>query len=145
MKMLWSMFLVLVCSVGLYADTPFILTGIKKAYPVVEIHNDYISKKYKAIIMKKLKAKMKQLGISYKGYPQRSLAFLVTGMPIGDKAVHMRLLIGEEVKRADGEEVFATTYANERVFEIYDVKQDINYYVDDLLNTFAQQYKEDNE
>lgn len=145
MKMLRLTFLVLVFSFTLQADTPYILTGIKNAYPVVEIHNDYVPKKYKTLLLEKLKVKMQELGIDSKGYSQRSLALLITGVPIGDQSVHMRLLIGEEVKRTDGTEVFATTYENEKIFEIFNVDEDIKENVDDLLEAFVKQYKEDNE
>lgn len=147
MKIIRLSFLALLFTLTLHADTPFLLTGIKKVYPVVEIHNDYVPPKYKAVIMKKLEEKLNSLGISTKGYSQRSIAFLITGVPIGEEpAVHVKLLIGEEVKRIDdGEEVFAMTYSNDRIFEIYNLDDDLNENVDDLLEIFAKQYKEDNE
>ncbi|MBU0631191.1 hypothetical protein KKA17_00955 [bacterium] len=133
--------------VNSFANTPFMLTGLKRAYPVVEIHNDYVPQKFKEIILQKLKAKMTTLGISMKDYPQRSIAFLITGVPIGEEpAVHVKLLVGEEVKRIDdGEEVFAVTYSAEKIFEVFNIDEDMNENIDDLLESFAKQYKEDNE
>ncbi len=147
MNVLKIVLLAALLNVVSFADTPFILTGLKRAYPVVEIHSDYVPQKFKAIILKKLNEKMKLLGISTKDYPQRSIAFLITGVPIGEEpAVHIKLLIGEEVKRADdGEEVFAVTYSNEKIFEVFNIDEDMNENIDDLLERFAKQYKEDNE
>jgi hypothetical protein len=144
--MIKTIILVFLFTTLAYAKTPFTLTGIKELYPVVEISADYVPQTYVAIIKQKLIKKIESLGINTKNYSDRSIAILISGLSIGDEpVVHVKLLIGENVKREDGAETFAMTYANEDIFEIFKLDEDLNESIDNLLEQFAEQYKEDNE
>lgn len=147
MKIIRLIILALSLTTLSYAKTPFILTGVKTLYPVVEIHTDIVGQKYVPIILKKLKSKVESLGISTKNYPQRFITILISSVSIADEpAVHVKLIIGEDVKRLDdNEEVFAITYSNDDIFEVFKLDEDIQDSVDFLLDEFAEQYKEDNE
>jgi hypothetical protein len=111
-----------------------------------KIHTDYVSQTYVAVIKKKLTQKIEALGINTKNFSDRSVAVLISGLSIGDEpVVHIKLLIGENIKREDGVETFAMTYANEDIFEVFKLDEDLNQSIDNLLEQFAEQYKEDNE
>jgi len=144
--MIRTILLIFLFTTFAYAKTPFTLTGIKELYPVVEIHTDYVSQTYVAVIKKKLTQKIEALGINTKNFSDRSIAVLISGFSIGDEpVVHIKLLIGENIKREDGVETFAMTYANEDIFEVFKLDEDLNQSIDNLLEQFAEQYKEDNE
>ncbi len=144
--MIRTILLIFLFTTFAYAKTPFTLTGIKELYPVVEIHTDYVSQTYVAVIKKELTQKIEALGINTKNFSDRSVAVLISGLSIGDEpVVHIKLLIGENIKREDGVETFAMTYANEDIFEVFKLDEDLNQSIDNLLEQFAEQYKEDNE
>ncbi len=144
--MIRTILLIFLFATFAYAKTPFTLTGIKELYPVVEIHTDYVSQTYVAVIKKKLTQKIEALGINTKNFSDRSVAVLISGLSIGDEpVVRIKLLIGENIKREDGVETFAMTYANEDIFEVFKLDEDLNQSIDNLLEEFAEQYKEDNE
>jgi len=131
----------------LFAQTPFILTGVKKVYPMVEINTKKLDPALKETIFKRLTAITKALGINTKGYSPRPLVIQITTSSINDTLVYKTALImGEEMKRIDdGEEVFAITYQMSDTIEPDDVKADVLESVDFLLDQFSDQYKEDNE
>lgn len=144
--MIRTILLIFLFTTFAYAKTPFTLTGIKELYPVVEIHTDYVSQTYVAAIKKELTQKIEALGINTKNFSDRSVAVLISGLSIGDEpVVHIKLLIGENIKREDGVETFAMTYANEDIFEVFKLDEDLNQSIDNLLEQFAEQYTEDNE
>ncbi len=144
--MIRTILLIFLFTTFAYAKTPFTLTGIKELYPVVEIHTDYVSQTYAAAIKKELTQKIEALGINTKNFSDRSVAVLISGLSIGDEpVVHIKLLIGENIKREDGVETFAMTYANEDIFEVFKLDEDLNQSIDNLLEQFAEQYTEDNE
>ncbi len=144
--MIRTILLIFLFTTFAYAKTPFTLTGIKELYPVVEIHTDYVSQTYVAVIKKELTQKIEALGINTKNFSDRSVAVLISGLSIGDEpVVHIKLLIGENIKREDGVETFAMTYANEDIFEVFKLDEDLNQSIDNLLEQFAEQYTEDNE
>ena len=126
--------------------TPFTLTGIKEVYPVVEIHTEYVPQEYVSIIKNKVIKTMNSLGINTKNYSDRSIAVLISGFSIFDEPVlHVKLVIGEEVKRMDGSETFAMTYASDDIFEVTKLNEDLNESIDNMLEKFSKQYKEDNQ
>lgn len=141
-----ALFLIVLFSTFLYAKTPFTLTGIKELYPVVEVHTEYVPDQYVQIIMQKVKTHMDTLGVNTKNFSDRSIAILVSGFSVSDEPVlQVKLLIGDEVKRSDGEEVFAMIYANEDIFEIIKLEDQLPEAIENLLEQFDEQYKEDNE
>ena len=126
--------------------TPFTLTGIKEVYPVVEIHTEYVPQKYVTIIKNKVIKTMNSLGVKTKNFSDRSVAVLISGLSVDDIPVlHVKLVIGEEVKRVDGSETFAMTYASDDIFEVTKLDEDLNESIENMLERFTKQYKEDNE
>ncbi len=126
--------------------TPFTLTGIKEVYPVVEIHTEYVPQEYVAIIKNKVIKAMNSLNIKTKNFSDRSVAVLITGLSVYDEPVlHVKFLIGEEVKRTDGIATFAMTYESDDIFQITKLDADLNDSIDSMLERFTKQYKEDNE
>ena len=128
------------------AQTPFILTGIKKVYPMVEINTKAVPSSYKQDLLDKLMKMTKQLGIDTTGYSQRPLVIQITSAEIADTMVYKTVLImGEEMKRLDdGKEVFAITYQMSDEIEPDDLKEELYENVDFLLEQYAEQYAEDN-
>ena len=131
----------------LMAQTPFILTGIKKVYPMVEINTKKVPQSYKKELFDKLINMTKKLHIDTTGYSPRPLVIQITTSTVGDTLVYKTALImGEEMRRLDdGEEVFAITYQMSDVIEPDDLKEELYESVDFLLEQFAEQYTEDNE
>ena len=127
----------------LLAQTPFILTGVKKVYPMVEINTKQVSQSYKHGIVSKLLAVTKTLNIDTTGYSHRPLVIQITTFSVGDILVYKTTLImGEEMKRIDdGEEVFAITY---QMSDSIEEEDELLESVDFLLDQFSEQYKEDN-
>lgn len=139
--------LVLFTCTLVFAQTSFILTKFKNAYPLVEIHTDKVPSEYKVKITKILKSYTDELGINTKGYSQRTMAIVIDRIAVGKKLVlRTKLLVGEDVKRLDdGEEVFALTYVKSDISEIENMDEDIIDTVEYLLEDFQDQYIEDNE
>lgn len=131
---------------SIYAQTPFILSGVKSYYPVVEINSDKIDTKYKQIILDMIVAKSTELGIETKNFSSRSLAFLISYIGVGDAlAIKMDLLLGENVIRLDTkEEIFVVSYMSSRIFVPEEIEEDLLSNAEELLEMFGAQYKEDN-
>lgn len=130
----------------LWAQTPFVLTGIKSYYPVVELNTDKIDVKYKQIILNMVIQKSAKLGIETKNFSTRSLAFLISYIGVGDTlALRIELMLGESVMRLDTkEEVFVLSYLNGRIFVPQNADEELLEHAEELLDIFAAQYKEDN-
>ena len=130
----------------IYAQTPFVLTGVKSYYPVVELNSDKIDTKYKEILLDMIVEKSTQLGINTKNFSSRSLAFLISYVGIGDIiALKIDLMLGENMVRLDTkEEVFVVSYMSGRILVVEDLESDLLENAQDLLESFASQYKEDN-
>ena len=143
-----TLFLLLCSTSWLFAETMYTLRGIQKAYPVVEISGTKLPQSEKAYIVDALKAMTDELKIDTAGYDQRSLALLV-GERYAGKAVliDVKLVVGEQVERLDsGEKVFALTYENAVTFPYDPQTADgkLEDAVDELLEKFADQYREEN-
>ncbi len=139
--------LLLIFPILLMAQTPFILTGIKKVYPMVEINTKEVPQSYKDDFVSKLTAMTKNLNIDTTGYSPRPLVIQITTSSVADTLVYKTALImGEEMRRLDDdEEVFAITYQMSDVIEPDDLKEELYESVDFLLEQFADQYVEDNQ
>ena len=139
--------LTLLSTLFLMAQTPFILTGIKKVYPMVEINTKEIPQSYKQDFVDKLIATTQKLHIDTTGYSHRPLVIQITTHSVADTLVYKTVLImGEEMKRLDDdEEVFAITYQMSDEIEPDDLKEELYESVDFLLEQFADQYVEDNQ
>jgi len=131
----------------LMAQTPFILTGIKKVYPMVELNTKRLDPALKEVVMKKLLDTTKRLHIDTTGYSHRSLVVMINSSMVKDTLVFKILLImGEEMKRLDDdEECFAFSYVASDSIEYDDFDEEIIESVEFLLEQFEEQYIEDNE
>jgi len=146
MKLL-KLLLLIFLSTSLYGQSPYILTGVKAFYPVVEINTDKIDTKYKQEILDLIKDQAKIYDINTKNYSTTSLAVLINYVSVGDTiALKVVLVVGEEVMRKETkEDVFALTYNASRLFVVDNIDEDLMDNVEDLLDEFFEQYKEDNE
>jgi len=139
-------FLILIMS-SLQAQSPYILTGVKYYYPVVEINTDKIDVKYKSIIKDMIIKKSKEFEINTDNYSSRSLAFLMNYISVGDTiALKLSLMLAEDATRLDTkEDIFVLSYVNTKIFVVEDIDEELVDNVDDMLEEFFEQYKEDNE
>ena len=139
--------LTLLSTLFLMAQTPFILTGVKKVYPMVEINTKEVPQSYKQDFFNKLTDTTKKLKIDTTGYSHRPLVIQITTHSVADTLVYKIVLImGEEMRRLDdGEEVFAITYQMSDEIEPDDLKEELYESVDFLLEQFSDQYVEDNQ
>lgn len=131
---------------SLSAQTPFMLTGIKSYYPVVELNTDKIDIKYQEQILDMLIKKSQKLGIETKNFSSRSLAFLIGFIGVGDTlALKIELMLGENAIRLDTKEsVFVISYMNSRIFVPQELEEELIDNAEELLDMFEAQYKEDN-
>ncbi len=148
-----NIFLALFFSLSvLNADTMFMLTKMDKVYPVVENYSSKLPMSIKDGIYDELRYLTDELKIDTGGYSHRTLGFIIYETVIDSKAVlNVDLVLGEQIKRIDDdEEVYALTYEKRRQFfldglaeeQIVEKTMDS---VDLLINSFMEQYKEDNE
>jgi hypothetical protein len=130
----------------MYAQTPFVLTGVKSYYPVVEINSDKIDPKYKQIILDMMIKKSTELKIDTKNFSSRSLAYLIGFVSVGDAiALKIELMLGENVIRVDTkEEIFVISYMSSRTFVPEELGSDLLDSAEEMLDAFVLQYKEDN-
>lgn len=131
---------------SIWAQTPFVLTGVKSYYPVVELNTDKIDASYKKRILDMLVQKSTELGVETKNFSTRSLAFLISYIGVGDTlALKIELMLGESAMRLDTkEEIFVLSYLNGRIFVPEDAEEELLEHAEELLEIFAAQYKEDN-
>ncbi|MDQ1245142.1 MAG: hypothetical protein QG565_1483 [Campylobacterota bacterium] len=146
MKTVKIFLLLSVLAASVYAQTPFVLSGIKSYYPVVEINTDKIDTKYKQIILNMMIEKSNKLGIETKNFSSRSLAFLISYIGVGDTiALKMDFMLGENAIRLDTkEEIFVVSYMSSRIFVPEEIEEDLLSNAEELLDIFTAQYIEDN-
>ncbi len=131
----------------LAASSPFLLTKISDVYPLVEINTKEVPKTYIKPIKEMIIKMANSLGIKTDGYSSRPLTIMITRLPLDNKSViKISLLMGEEVQRLDDkEEVFAITYLADDIIEIDELEFELMESVEFLLESFKDQYIEDNE
>lgn len=145
------LFLFLSTSV-LNADTMFMLTKVKKVYLVVENYSTKLPTDIKKSIYEELDYLADELKIDTTGYSHRTLGFIIYETTIDSKTVlNIDLILGEQIKRLDdNEEVYGLTYEKRKQFfldnlSIEEMEEKTMDSVDLLINSFIEQYKEDNE
>jgi hypothetical protein len=145
-KLTKTVLFLLFFAASVYAQTPFVLSGVKSYYPVVEINTDKIDTKYKQIILDMMIEKSKELGIETKNFSSRSLAFLISYIGVGNTiALKMDLMVGENAIRLDTkEEIFVVSYMSSRIFVVEELEDDLLSNAEELLDIFGAQYIEDN-
>lgn len=146
MKLLRNLFICLLLAYTAHAQTPFVLTGVKSYYPVVELNTDKIDVSYKKRILDMVIEKSTELGVETKSFSTRSLAFLISYIGIDDTlALKVELMLGESAMRLDTkEEIFVLSYINTHIFVPYNPGEELLEHAEELLDIFAAQYKEDN-
>lgn len=132
-------------AVTLYAQTFYVLTGVKDFDPLIEspselkIHNEEI---HEAML-----EMSKEIKVNTANHPSRVLAFIISKFSVGDTLGYkINLELGEYMKReSDGGAIFALSYVDSRMFKASDdVEEALMDRVDDMLQRFAHQYKDDN-
>ncbi|MDQ1325470.1 MAG: hypothetical protein QG564_594 [Campylobacterota bacterium] len=146
MKQLVFRFLLFWTSSLAWAQSPFILTGLKSYTPVVAIEAGKADKKIKSMILEEMEEMSKELGIDTKGDTSRAFAFDIKRIGVGEMiALKVDLLVGENLQRPEGkEQLFAISYMDTHIFVPEDLEEDLMDTVDEMLIKFASQYKEDN-
>ena len=134
-----------------YSSTMYMLTKMPKVYLVVENYSDKVIDDTKSEIYDELKIITDELKIDTSGYSHRSLAVLLYDTLIeNDLTLNIELALGEMVQRVDDkEEIFSLTYQTKKqIYYKNKTDEEINELVLEnvmmLINSFADQYKEDN-
>ncbi|HFU75358.1 MAG TPA: thioredoxin family protein [Arcobacter sp.] len=147
MRHLKVAFLMLVTSFSLQAESFYVLTGIDKYDPIVVAEGKDFQP-YNDEIKSLMQANALELNIDSKNQPSTVLAFLISKFAVGETVgVRVSLELGEYVKRNEkATEVFVLSYRQQKVFEFSkdDLEDDLADTVEEMLETFATQYKDDN-
>ncbi|HHD75482.1 MAG TPA: thioredoxin family protein [Campylobacterales bacterium] len=139
--------LVLLTTLMLKAESFYVLTGIDKYDPIV-VADGKDFQPYNEEIKSLMKANALELNVDTKNHPSTVLAFLISKFSLGDTVgVRVSLELGEYVKRSGStSEVFVLSYRQQKVFEFSkeDLEDDLADTVEEMLETFATQYRDDN-
>ncbi|CAA6815246.1 MAG: Unknown protein [uncultured Sulfurovum sp.] len=147
MKCLKPLILMLLISLSLNAQSFYVLTDVKSYDPIVITEGKELDL-FKGDIKSLMDANALELDINTTGHSSRVLAFLVNKFSLGDTlGIRVILELGEYVKRKGSEdEVFAISYVKEKIF-VYNkagLEDDLADVVEEMLEIFATQYKDDN-
>ncbi len=135
----------LLVTVTMYAQTFYVLTGVDKYDPLVDIAPEL--EIYKEDIMELMLDMSKELGIDTSNHPSRVLAFLITRFSLGETmGYRAELVLGEYMKRQGVKEsVFALSYMDlHTVVEDDDIEDNLIDTAENMLIKFSSQYKDDN-
>jgi thioredoxin-related protein len=128
-----------------FAQTFYVLTGVAKFDPLVsspaelEIYNEDI--------LEEMREMSKELRIDTANHPSQVLAFIITKFSLGETiGFKIELELGEYMTREGAKEaVFALSYLDIRTVENSDnIEDTLMDKVDDMLQRFSHQYKDDN-
>ncbi|HFS85068.1 MAG TPA: thioredoxin family protein [Epsilonproteobacteria bacterium] len=139
-----------IVTLSLHAQSYYVLTGIGSYDPIVANMSSRVDKSYDEDIKASMVSFSKELGIDTSKRISRVLAVVMTDVSVGDTvAVQVELSLGEYVTRqGSSEEVFALTYQQRKLIEAVEDKEEFEESlidtVDEMLEKFALQYKEDN-
>ena len=142
--------LFLMITATINAQTFFVLSGVDSYDPVVA-NMSTKTQKYSADIKSLMKSMSKELGIDTQGHPSRVLVFVITDISVGDTvALKVDLELGEYVQRKGGKKrIFGITYSETKLLapdfsDEDDVDDQLADAVEEMLEKFRVQYKEDN-
>ena len=151
-KVFSKIFILLLTTVYLNADSMFLLTKIEKAYLVVENYSSKLPMSLKDGIYEELKNTTDELKIDTSGYGHRTFGVILYDTMLDGKLIlNIELVLGEEIKRIDDDElVYALTYEKRKQFILTDkdadeIEEELMDNIDMLLVDFMEQYAEDNE
>ena len=139
--------LIILATLTLNAQSFYVLTNVKN-YDTLVVSEGKDLKVFDADIKELMEANALELDVNTTGHPSRVLAFIINKFSVGDTVgIRIILELGEYVRRKGSEdEIFALSYAKEKVFEYTkdDLEDDLADIVEEMLETFAIQYKDDN-
>ena len=150
MKYINIFILLLITSVNIYAQSFYVLTGVKAYDPIVANMSTRVDKSFDAEIRASIAEVSRELGVDTSKRISRVLAFVITDVSVGNTiGIKVELNLGEYVKRqGSNAEVFAVTYQETGLIEVVKAKDEFEEQltdtVDEMLEKFALQYKEDN-
>jgi thiol-disulfide isomerase/thioredoxin len=140
-------FLILLSTFWLKAESFYVLTGVDRFDPIV-VADGKDFQEYNAEIKALMQGTALELNVDTKNQPSTVLAFLISKFAVGETVgVRVSLELGEYVKRNEqATEVFVLSYRQQKVFEFSkdDLEDDLADTVEEMLETFATQYKDDN-
>ena len=145
-----SLLLTLLSSVTLFAQSYYVLAGVDNYDPIV-VNMSTKTQKYSEDIKSLMQSMSDEIGVSTKGHPSRVLVFLITDVSMGDTVgLQVNLELGEYVKReGHAQAVFGVTYQESKLLapdfkDEDDVDEQLADSVEEMLEKFKLQYKEDN-
>ena len=143
--MLKFLFITLIMSLTLYAQSFYVLTGVDKYDPLVSSPSEL--EIYNEEIIELMVEMSKELKVDTANHPSRVLAFIITKFSLGETiGFKVELDLGEYMKREGAKEsVFALSYMDLRtVVDSDNIEDSLIDTVEDMLTKFANQYKDDN-
>jgi len=147
MRQLKVALLILISTFSLQAESFYVLTGIDRYDPIV-VADGKDFQPYNDDIKELMQANALELNVDTKNQPSTVLAFLISKFAVGETVgVRVSLELGEYVKRNEkATEVFVLSYRQQKVFEFNkeDLEDDLADTIEEMLETFATQYKDDN-
>lgn len=147
MKYIKIVILTLLTTLCLNAQSFYVLTDVK-SYDQLVITEGKELEVFNKDIKLLMNANAWELDIDTGGQSSRVLAFIISKFSLGDTiGVRVILELGEYVRRQGSEEkVFAISYISEKMFayEKEELEDELADTVEDMLDAFATQYKDDN-
>lgn len=150
MKYINIFILLWITSVSISAQSFYVLTGVKAYDPIVANMSTRVDKSFDAEIRTSMREISKELGVDTSKRLSRVLAVVLTDVSIGSTiSVKIELSLGEYVRRQESsDEVFALTYQEVRFVEVIkeqeELEEQLTDAIDEMLEKFVLQYKEDN-
>lgn len=145
-----SLLLALLSSVTLFAQSYYVLAGVDNYDPIV-VNMSTKTQKYSEDIKSLMQSMSQEIGVNTKGHPSRVLVFLITDVSMGNTVgLQVNLELGEYVQREGyAQAVFGVTYQDSRLLapdfkDEEDVDDQLADTVEEMLEKFKLQYKEDN-
>jgi len=140
----------LVCSISLYAQSFYVLTGVD-SYDTIVANMSSKTTKYSADIKSLMQSMSKEIGVNIKGHPSRVLVFVIGDVSMGDAVgVEVKLELGEYVLREGSTQaVFGVTYEETKLIapdfkDEEDVDDQLADTIEEMLEKFKLQYIQDN-
>ena len=129
----------------MFAESFFVLTGVKSYDPIV-VNAVPKTEKLNDEIRELMETISKEIAVDTKGHHSRVLAFVISRFSVGETvALKVDLELGEYVEREGSkEQVFVLSYVDTRMFKPEELEEDLLDNVEEMLEKFALQYKDDN-
>ena len=147
MRQLKVALLMLISTFSLQAESFYVLTGVDRYDPIV-VADGRDFKPYNDDINSLMQATAVELNVDTTNHPSTVLAFIISKFALGDTiGVRVSLELGEYVKRTGSKsEVFVLSYRQQKIFEFNKkaLEDDLADTIEEMLETFATQYKDDN-